>query len=358
MGESKLWEELEKEYKVYIESVILYYCIFSEIAEVIQEKNYIFRGIETKIFEFINGNKMPEHKTPDLLYISGDEKNAIIIEIVASFSSNYGKNEIKNLAEYRKNFGIDEQFENQNLLYVMPKKDHTLFLNFREEYLSENKGDSEVFSSNFGILLWEFKKEDDCYYFYLERESLPEDVVDIIRSLNTIGPEKHGFFSILPLFLRKYTNLPYTCERVYQLLLEPGKFRKGAYQFDEFEFTLKDLHKEFKEKIESGAIGSIPPPFPLKKNLKSCLEIFIFSGQVKYKYEYPMDRRIQDETVLVSSFKMLNKPFKRSSQRSSAAQVYCRLTANWKEHIAKMKKNKKTEKKLSPLDKYFSKNLD
>jgi len=353
MGKLKRWEELEKEYKVYTESVIIYFCIISEMAKLIQNTDYILRGIETNINRFHKEKKLEAYRTPDILYISKDEKNAIIIEIVASFSENYGMDQIKELAYYSENYGINEPFQRQYLIFVLPKKDYSIFLDFRDKYPFKNTKEAQVFSQAFGILLWEYDKENDSYVFSHEPETLPEEISNIFDHLKVIDAIKHGSFSLWPLFLRN-SNLPYTCERIYYLLSSPGKFRLGAYKMDEFVFTLKALHKEFKKQIESDAIGVLPPPSPKKRHLRYCLEIFIFAGQVRFKD--PVTKRIKDDTILVSSFLMLYRPFERSLQRSLMPQVYCRLAANWEKYIEKEKR--KTKEKQSPLIKYFPKNLD
>ncbi|PWI48887.1 hypothetical protein CEE45_04830 [Candidatus Heimdallarchaeota archaeon B3_Heim] len=350
MGKRKLWEELEKEYKIYNESINVYFCIILEMLPIIKKNDFKFRGIETNIYQFMNDKKTVGIRTPDLLYISKDTRTAVIIEIVASFSENYGMKQIKDLLLYNDLYGIVLPFLEQNVVFVLPKKDYGAFQDFKEEYVSKHTECNSFFSRNFGILLWEFNPNSDCYHFFLKEKTLKKNISNMFMQIKVIGPEIILSYYHWPLFLRN-ANIPYTCERIQQLLLTPKIFRKGAWDLEPFEFTLRTLYEKFKNMVEEGATGITSPPFPKPNHLKQCLEVFLKSKQIIIRD--PTENQVYNDTILISSYSMLIAPFKTHRHRSSMAQIYCKLTARWKQERRKKKKKEETKKGDSTLDEYF-----
>ncbi|MHA1974387.1 MAG: hypothetical protein ACTSW1_15420 [Candidatus Hodarchaeales archaeon] len=341
------WKQLEKEFNIYIRNKEIFFAIISSIDEPDENKKFRLLGIEINVPQFDKGKKLTNIKTPDILYVSSDKKEGLIFEIVASFSENYGENELIDLSTYKNKCGLDKEFLEQYLTFVMPEKDISLFEKMLKQFLRENPSRKEVFDTNFGMILWEELSKDHSLRFNSFKLSYPPYIKDMINSLTSINPNFYFKFAGTLFFLRSNPNKVYTCIEIFKILMQPGIFRKGVYQRDEFEFTLGQLYQEIKKRIKGNYPGIRQPPFPRKQHIKQCIEVLLLARQIKLKEG--MNQKITGNTVFVSSLDFFRQAFKKHRNVSRVEIFYCRHIAKWEEKQKKQKKHKN----IVPLN-YFN----
>jgi len=349
-NQSRPWEEFFHEYIRYTRSVELYYSIRFTLEREEFHEHYQLGGIEADVYKFDRTTKTGEIRTPDIYYKSTDNKSVIFLEIVVSFSENYGRKEIDDLYLYQNNFGIDLPFQNQYLIYFLPKKDYELFRRIKDDYLSDFPDKKPFFSKNFAVMLWEKNQADDFIYIELGENHLPQKIGQYFENIEPVSPEVYFTFTGPFLFL-KQANITYTCLMLFYVLFTPGNFRKSFHQFSKFEFTLEGIKDVFERQIRGYYPKLDQIPVPNSKHLKDCLYVLLMAKQIEFKNK-DNDGIIKQDTVLVSSVDMLNRALNKSVYRKSNALFYSKMAYRWKENE---KKKKRMTKKQKTISSYFKK---